>query len=61
MEWSIWTIVGGALLLWVLYDLIAGHTWLHREFVRSAEPLLYWPTVALWLVIALWLLGVFER
>ena len=49
---NFWQIVGLALLLWFLYDLVVGYTYSYRLVLRKAEPLHYWLTLALWLTIA---------
>lgn len=49
---SITYIIGILLLLWVVFDLLKGKVWLHREFNRRDEPLAYWSTILLWLVVA---------
>ncbi len=46
-------VLGVILLLWVTYDLFRGGVWLHREFFRAQEPLAYWSTLLLWLLVAL--------
>jgi hypothetical protein len=46
-------ILGVILLLWVTYDLFRGGVWLHRKFFRAQEPLAYWSTLLLWLLVAL--------
>ena len=51
MTWM--TILGVALLAWVLYDLVTGKVWLHRAYRRSEEPAGYWLTMGLWLLVAL--------
>lgn len=50
MHWT--SILGIALLLWVLWDLFNGSNWLHREFKRSEEPFAYWCTMLIWLAVA---------
>jgi hypothetical protein len=50
---SLTYILGVILLLWVTYDLFRGGVWLHREFHRAQEPLAYWSTLLLWLLVAL--------
>ncbi|MCL6414360.1 hypothetical protein MIB92_01735 [Aestuariirhabdus sp. Z084] len=44
--------LGVILLLWVTYDLFSGSAWLHRKFYRAQEPLAYWSTMLLWLLVA---------
>ena len=56
-ELDFWTVLGGALLLWALHDLIVGHTWAHRKVIRSEDPWVYWPILSVWVLIAVWLLG----
>ena len=58
MSDTVWQLIGAGLFVWVLYDLFAGQTWLHRKYRRSQEPLRYWAVLSLWLVIALWCLGI---
>jgi len=60
-SFSIWTLVGIALLIWVGWDLFAGYTYLHRVVVRTEEPGLYWVTMAVWTIIAVWCLGLFYQ
>ncbi|WKD51149.1 hypothetical protein [Microbulbifer spongiae] len=59
MSDTIWQFIGVGLLIWVVFDLFAGHTWLRRKYVRSKEPLGYWIILMMWLLFALWSLGVF--
>jgi hypothetical protein len=47
-----WLIIGIALVIWVLYDLISGKTWSYREIWRKYEPWQYWFFTSLWLVLA---------
>ncbi len=60
MSDTIWQIIGIGLLLWVVFDLLTGRTWLHRKFERAQEPLAYSTILLTWLLIALWSLGVFH-
>ena len=46
-------IIGIVLLLWVAWDLFTGKVWLHREFTRTDEPMAYWGTLSMWLLVAL--------
>ncbi|PCE63752.1 hypothetical protein B7P33_10785 [Sediminicola luteus] len=46
-------IIGGGLLLWVLYDFFQGTTWTYRKIYRAYEPVLYWIVFLIWLGIAL--------
>ena len=57
MEITAWQFVGLALIIWVMYDLIMGYTYLHRKIIRKYEPLFYWTILAIWLVIATYTLG----
>ena len=52
-----WQIVGTFLLLWVIFDLMAGYTYLHRKISRRQEAALYWSVLGLWLLIAVYTLG----
>lgn len=55
MEWvgmPFWRLVGIGLALWVLYDLVVGYTYLHRQIQRSDERVLYWGVLLLWAAIA---------
>lgn len=54
-----WQIIGGFLVLWVIYDLIAGYTYLHKKIERKYEPLQYWSVLAMWSLIAAYSLGLF--
>ncbi len=49
---GLWHLVGAALVLWVGYDLVMGYSYSYRLVLRSAEPLHYWVTVAVWAVVA---------
>ncbi|ASP34571.1 hypothetical protein [Labrenzia sp. VG12] len=51
MTWM--ALLGIALLVWVLYDLVTGKVWLHRAYHRSEEPAGYWLTMGLWFLVAL--------
>ena len=51
---NIWLIVGIALLIWDIYEIFTGSTYLHRKVTRAAEPLFYWILVAVWGILALW-------
>jgi len=51
MHWT--SILGIALLVWVLYDLVTGKVWLHRAYTRAEQPAGYWLTMGLWLAVAL--------
>jgi len=46
------TIVGIALLIWLAIDLVTGKVYLHRPYKRASEPVGYWLTILVWLVIA---------
>lgn len=49
---SLWQWVGVALVVWLLWDLYAGTTWIHRTVYREYEPSLYWVVMSVWAVIA---------
>jgi len=51
---NIWLYVGIALLIWDVYEIITGSTWIHRKVRRADEPLLYWILIAIWAILALW-------
>jgi len=53
MDFSLWQIVGGFLILWVIYDLFSGQTYLHRKIIRRHEAALYWTVLAVWLAIGI--------
>lgn len=48
----IWPYIGVALFVWTGFDIIKGHTWLHRKVLRDEEPVLYWALIVLWLAVA---------
>ena len=48
-----WQWFGVALLVWVIYDLYSGSTWVLKEYKRSESPMEYWLAVTVWAVIAL--------
>lgn len=50
---SVTYILGATLLLWLVFDLFSGRAWLHQEFDRCHQPLPYWGTMLLWLLVAL--------
>lgn len=49
---NIWFLIGIALIIWVIYDLIAGVTWTYREVYRKYEPVQYWLVTIIWAIIA---------
>jgi hypothetical protein len=49
---NILLIVGIALMVWVIYDLVVGVTWSYREIWRKYEPGQYWFFTIVWAVIA---------
>lgn len=49
---SMWFYIGIALIIWVVYDLLAGVTWTYREVHRNEEPVQYWLVTLLWAIIA---------
>lgn len=49
---NIWLLVGIGLVLWVLYDLYNGVTWIHRPVYRAYEPSTYWIVTLIWVAIA---------
>jgi len=51
---NIWLYVGIALLIWDVYEIITGSTWIHRKVTRVKEPALYWILIAIWGILALW-------
>ncbi|MEM7009031.1 MAG: hypothetical protein AAF462_07860 [Thermodesulfobacteriota bacterium] len=51
---NIWLIVGIALLVWDIYEIITGSTWIHRKVARAKEPALFWVLVTIWGILALW-------
>lgn len=50
---NIWFYIGIALIIWVIYDLIAGVTWTYRSIYRQYEPIQYWLVTTLWAIIAI--------
>jgi hypothetical protein len=50
---NIWFIIGIALIVWVIYDLLAGVTWTHRAVYRNHEPFQYWLVTLFWLFVAI--------
>jgi hypothetical protein len=44
--------LGAGLILWLLYDLVTGSAYLHREFRSESEPMAYWLTMLLWSFVA---------
>lgn len=44
--------LGLGLVLWLLYDLVTGSAYLHREFQSDIEPMGYWLTMLLWSAVA---------
>ncbi|SHI19360.1 hypothetical protein [Ferrimonas marina] len=54
---TLWLILGAGLLLWVLYDIIRGQTWLHRRIARTKEPMFFWALMLAWTGLAFWTLG----
>jgi len=44
--------IGVALFVWTAFDIINGHTWLHRKVLRSEDTVLYWALIVLWLAVA---------
>ena len=50
---TIWQWLGAALLVWLVWDLVKDHTWIHRQVERRREPGLYWGLMAIWAAIAL--------
>jgi len=44
--------LGFALALWLIYDLVTGHVYLHRDIDVESEPLSYWLVMLLWLAVA---------
>lgn len=57
MDIAAWQFIGAALVIWIIYDLIAGYTYLHRKIQRKQEPLFYWIVLATWMAVALYTLG----
>lgn len=51
MSWPFY--LGIFLMLWVVFDLFSGSVWLHRKYQRALEPIRYWLTILLWLLVAL--------
>jgi len=49
----IWFIIGIALLIWVIYDLLKAEVWGFRQIRRYEEPLRYWLWLALYFILAL--------
>jgi len=49
---GIWPYLGVALFVWTAFDIVKGHTWLHRKVLRSEDPVLYWALIVLWLAVA---------
>lgn len=45
---SIWFIVGIGLVLWVLWDLWNGYTYLWEPVTRDENPGLYWTVITIW-------------
>lgn len=60
MNEIVWILVGIGLLIWVMFDLWGGHTWLLHKIERDKEPWTYWMVVSIWLIISLWVLDVFR-
>ncbi|TDF42171.1 hypothetical protein EYS14_04895 [Alteromonadaceae bacterium M269] len=50
LPWSYW--LGIALVVWLIYDLISGSSYLWRAYRRSEEPTKYWLTLLLWSLVA---------
>jgi hypothetical protein len=51
---NIWLLVGSALLIWDIYEIITGTTWIHRKVSCADEPQLYWILIAVWTILAFW-------
>ena len=51
---SFWFYLGIILILWVIYDLVNGVTWIYRPIYRKYEPLKYWIVTAIWLIVAVY-------
>lgn len=51
-----WQVVGCGLLLWAAFDLLGGHTYLHRAISRQQEPGLFWSIWMTYLTIAITLM-----
>jgi hypothetical protein len=49
---SLWFIIGSGLMLWAIWDLVSGTTFLHRRYTRRFEPKMFWLTWSAWAVIA---------
>lgn len=49
--WSYW--LGGALFIWLLFDLIRGEVYLWQPYKRAHEPAMYWLCILLWGAVAL--------
>ncbi|WP_156121669.1 hypothetical protein [Halocynthiibacter namhaensis] len=49
---TIWFFVGIALVIWVTWDLFAGHTYLWAPISRAENPWGYWATLGIWSLIA---------
>jgi len=50
---TFWQIIGVGLLLWAAWDIYFGYTLLYDIIYKEQEPLLYWCTVAAWIVLGL--------
>ena len=48
-----WRIVGVGLLLWAAWDIHFGYTFLYDIIYKEQEPILYWSTVIVWMVLGL--------
>lgn len=51
---GLWEVVGSFILLWVVYDLLAGVVWIHRRVERGQEALLYWISMLCYTLLGLW-------
>lgn len=43
--------LGACLLLWLIYDLIRGSTYIWRAYSRQQAPAMYWCTMLVWALI----------
>ena len=50
IPWSYW--LGFALLLWLLFDLVRGETYIWQSYKRDTEVGMYWVTIVIWAIVA---------
>ena len=50
---GIWFYIGIALVIWVLYDMYYGVTWITKPIYKENNPKIYWCVTFLWIVVAI--------